>query len=96
VMRAFDRASEFINSNRPKSVEIIHQGIKIDPAAIDAIMNVNKYTSAITPDIGLSISYLSEWALSIKRIPIAVKPEDIINPTLLASMKPSLVTWKAH
>jgi len=96
VMRAFDRATEFINSNRPKSVEIIHQGIKIDPAAIDAIMNVNKYTSAITPDIGLSISYLSEWALSIKRIPIAVKPEDIINPTLLASMKPSLVTWKAH
>jgi len=96
VMRAFDRATQFINSNRSKSVEIIQQGLRIDLGAIDAIMNVNKYSSALTPDIALSISYLSDWALSIKRIPIAVKPEDIINPMLLASENPSLVTWKAH
>jgi ABC-type nitrate/sulfonate/bicarbonate transport system substrate-binding protein len=93
VMRAFDRATKFLASDRPKSVEIVGQGIKIDPAAIAAIMNVNSYNSAITPDIAASISDLSEWALGIRRIPIAVKPTDIIDPTLLASMNPSLVRW---
>jgi len=96
VMRAFDRATSFVNSDRLKSVEIIGRGIKIDPAAIAAIMNVNQYSSTLTQEIGSSISDLSEWALSIKRIPIAVKPTDIIDPTLLASMNPSLVTWRAQ
>jgi len=34
--------------------------------------------------------------LSIKRIPNAVTPEDIIDPRLLASMDASLVTWKSR
>jgi NitT/TauT family transport system substrate-binding protein len=95
VMRAFDRATKFLASDRPQAVEIIQRGIKIDPAAISAIMNVNVYNSAITPEIASSISDLSEWALSIKRIPAAVKPTDIIDPTLLASQNPSLVMWRA-
>jgi NitT/TauT family transport system substrate-binding protein len=95
VMRAFDRATKFLASDRPQAVEIIQRGIKIDPAAISAIMNVNVYNSAITPEMASSISDLSEWALSIKRIPVAVKPTDIIDPTLLASQDPALVMWRA-
>jgi NitT/TauT family transport system substrate-binding protein len=94
VMRAFDRATKFIASDRPKSVEIIQKGIKIDPAALSAIMDLNDYNSAILPTIAASISDLSNWALSIKRIPAAVKPADVIDPTLLASMNPSLVMWR--
>lgn len=93
VMRAFDRATNFLASDRKKSVEIIGSGIKIDPAAIAAIMNVNSYSSTLSPDVASSISDLSDWALSIKRIPIAVKGSDIIDPRLLTSMNPSLVTW---
>lgn len=96
VMRAFDRATKFLASDRPKSVEIIQQGIKIDPAVVAAIMNVNVYNSAITPEVASSISDLSDWALGIKRIPIAVKPTDVIDPSLLVSMNPSLVTWRAQ
>jgi ABC-type nitrate/sulfonate/bicarbonate transport system substrate-binding protein len=96
VMRAFDRATKFVVSDREKSVEIIQKGIKIDPAAIAAIMNVNVYNSALTQEMASSISDLSDWALSIKRIPIAVKPTDIIDPALLASMNPSLVTYRAQ
>jgi ABC-type nitrate/sulfonate/bicarbonate transport system substrate-binding protein len=95
VMRAFDRATKFLASDRPQSIEIIQKGIRIDPAAIAAIMNVNVYNSALTQDMASSISDLSDWALSIKRIPIAVKPTDIIDPTLLASVNPSLVTYRA-
>ena len=69
VMRAFDRATKFVNADRAKAVEIIQKGIKIDPAAIAMIMNVNQYSSALTPDIASSISDLSDWAFSIKRIP---------------------------
>ena len=94
VMRAFDRATKFVNANRAKAVEIIQKGIKIDPAAIAMIMNVNQYSSALTPDIASSISDLSDWAFSIKRIPASVKPTDVIDSTLLASINPSLVTWQ--
>ncbi len=93
VMRAFDRATKFVNDERAKSVEIIQRGIKIDPAALESIMNVNVYNSAITPEVASSVVDLSNWALSIKRIPGAVKPEDIIDTSLLESMNPSLVTW---
>jgi ABC-type nitrate/sulfonate/bicarbonate transport system substrate-binding protein len=95
VMRAFDRATKFIASDRAQAVEIIQRGIKIDPAALAAIMNVNVYSSALTPGVASSISDLSDWALSIKRIPTAVKPADIIDSALLESMNPSLVTWQA-
>jgi ABC-type nitrate/sulfonate/bicarbonate transport system substrate-binding protein len=94
VMRAFDRATRFVASDRAQSVEILQRGIKIDPAMISAIMNVNEYGSAITPGVASSISDLSEWALGIKRIPIAVKPTDIIDTTLLASTNPSLIMWR--
>jgi len=93
VMRAFDRATKFLASDRAKAVEIVAAGIKIDPAAIAAIMNVNSYNSALTPEVASSVTDLSDWALSIKRIPIQVKPTDVIDPALLASMNPSLVTW---
>lgn len=93
VMRAFDRATKFLASDRSKAIEIVQKGIKIDPAAIAAIMNVNQYDSALTPDIASSISDLSDWALSIKRIPAAVKPTDIIDTSLLTSANPSLVKW---
>jgi ABC-type nitrate/sulfonate/bicarbonate transport system substrate-binding protein len=96
VMRAFDRATKVAATDRAKAVEIVGQGIKIDPAMIAAIMNVNTYNSALTQEMATSISDLSEWALSIKRIPIAVKPTDIIDPTLLASVNPSLVQWRAQ
>jgi NitT/TauT family transport system substrate-binding protein len=96
VMRAFDRATNVAANDRAKAVEIVGQGIKIDPAMIGAIMNVNTYSSALTQEMATSISDLSEWALSIKRIPIAVKPTDIIDTTLLASANPSLVQWRAQ
>jgi ABC-type nitrate/sulfonate/bicarbonate transport system substrate-binding protein len=96
VMRAFDRATKVATADRAKAVEIVGQGIKIDPAMIRAIMNVNTYNSALTQEMATSISDLSEWALSIKRIPIAVKPTDIIDPTLLASASPTLVQWRAQ
>src|SRR5262245_52399868 len=63
VMRAFDRATKFIASDRAQSVEIIQKGVRIDPAAIAAIMNVNEYNSAIIPGMASSINDLSEWAL---------------------------------
>jgi NitT/TauT family transport system substrate-binding protein len=94
VMRAFDRATKFLASDRAKSVEIVGAGIKIDPAAIAAIMNVNSYNSTLTPEVASSVNDLSDWAFSIKRIPIQVKPTDVIDPSLLLSMNPSLVTWR--
>jgi NitT/TauT family transport system substrate-binding protein len=94
LIRAFNRATQLIATDRAKAMEQVQKQVRIDGDALAAIMNVNEYSSALTVPMGLSISYLSDWALSIKRIPIAVAPEDIIDPRLLASMDPSLVTWK--
>jgi ABC-type nitrate/sulfonate/bicarbonate transport system substrate-binding protein len=96
VIRAFNRATKLIATDRPKALELVQKQIRIDADALAAIMNVNEYSAALTVPMGLSISYLSDWALSIKRIPNAVTPEDIIDPRLLASMDASLVTWKSR
>jgi len=94
VIRAYNRATHLIATDRAKALELVQKQIRIDADALAAIMNINEYSAALTVPMGLSISYLSDWALSIKCIPIAVTPEDIIAPRLLASMDPSLVTWK--
>lgn len=39
VMRAFDRATKFINSDRAKTIEIVQKGIKVDANALAAMMN---------------------------------------------------------
>ena len=94
LIRAFNRATQLIATDRPKALELVGKQVRIDADALAAIMNINEYNAALTVPMGLSISYLSDWALSIKRIPMAVTPEDIIDPRLLAEMDPSLVTWK--
>lgn len=93
VMRAFDRATKFLASDRPKATEVVQAGLKIDLAAVAAIMNLNAYNSALTPEVASSVSDLSDWALSIKRIPTPVKPTDVIDTTLLSAANPALVTW---
>jgi ABC-type nitrate/sulfonate/bicarbonate transport system substrate-binding protein len=94
VVRAFNRATNLIATDRPKAVEQVQKQVRIDADALKAIMDINEYSAALTPGMGLSVTYLSDWALSIKRIPNAVTPEDIIDPKLLASIDPSLVTWQ--
>jgi ABC-type nitrate/sulfonate/bicarbonate transport system substrate-binding protein len=94
VIRGFNRATNLIATDRPKAVEQVQKQVRIDADALKAIMDINEYSAALTVPMGLSVSYLSEWALSIKRIPNAVAPEDIIDPKILASMDPSLVTWQ--
>jgi ABC-type nitrate/sulfonate/bicarbonate transport system substrate-binding protein len=94
LIRAFNRATQLIATDRAKALDLVQKQVRIDADALAAIMNINEYSMALTVPMGLSISYLSDWALSIKRIPIAVTPDDIIAPRLLASIDPSLVTWK--
>jgi ABC-type nitrate/sulfonate/bicarbonate transport system substrate-binding protein len=94
LVRAFNRATNLIATDRPKAVELVQKQVRVDTEALKAIMDINEYSAALTPTMGLSVTYLSDWALSIKRIPNAVTPEDIIDPTLLASIDPSLVTWQ--
>jgi ABC-type nitrate/sulfonate/bicarbonate transport system substrate-binding protein len=94
VIRAYNRATRLIATDRAKAVELVQKQIRIDTDALAAIMNVNEYSMALTVPMGLGISYLSDWALGIKRIPIAVISDDIIDPHLLASIDPSLVTWR--
>jgi ABC-type nitrate/sulfonate/bicarbonate transport system substrate-binding protein len=96
LIRAFNRATQLIATDRAKALEQVQKQVRIDADALAAIMNINEYSPALTVPMGLSISYLSDWALSIKRIPGAVTPEDIIDPRILTSMDPSLVTWKAR
>src|SRR5260370_22682711 len=92
LIRAYNRATQLIATDRAKALELVQKQVRIDADALAAIMNINEYSTALTVPMGLSFSYLSDWALSIKRIPIAVTPEDIIDPRVLASLDPSLVT----
>jgi len=56
--------------------------------------DANQYSLAISDDVAASITFQSDWALSIKRIPSTVVPEEVLHAKLLEEVDPRLATWK--
>ncbi len=94
LIRAFGQATDLLASDRARAVEIIGKQVHIAPEALATVMAANSYSATIDNSVALSITYISDWALSIKRIPHAVTPESAISTGLLKSINPALVTWQ--
>jgi NitT/TauT family transport system substrate-binding protein len=89
------RATATVNADRPKALEAMQKILRIDPEPLAVMAGANQYDMAIDDKLVTTIEFVNEWALSIKRIPNPVTPEDALAPQLLAAVDPSLVSWKA-
>jgi NitT/TauT family transport system substrate-binding protein len=95
VLRAIVKADQLLANDRPKALTALQQELRIDPDAIRVMTENNIYGLALTDAVALGMSEMGEWALENKRIPKAVKPEDLMAPKLLAEIDPRLVRLEA-
>jgi len=88
------RANTMLISDRKQAIEALTAVLKIDADALDVMTQENKYGLGISDSLATSLSFQSQWALSVKRIPEAITPEQAFAPKILQSFDPALVTWK--
>jgi NitT/TauT family transport system substrate-binding protein len=93
VLRALKRATDIINNERPKALAALAKGLRVEPNAVAAMVDANKYGLTVSDDFARSIRFQSEWLMSIKRISNPVAPSQAIEPGLLRAIDPSLVSW---
>ena len=94
VLRALNRATDLINRDRGAALRVLEKEIRVERDALEVMVNANVYSLALNEDVASSIKDMSDWALSIKRIPRAVTPDEGIHTKLLEEVDPRLVTWR--
>ncbi len=95
LMGAIKRATDLLMTDKPKALAAMQPVLKIDMDALKVMAEANKYTIGISPSLARSLTFQSDWALSVKRIAEPVTPAVSFAPGILNAMDPSLVTWKA-
>jgi NitT/TauT family transport system substrate-binding protein len=93
VLRALRKATDLLVKDRAKAIAILEKGLRLDNAAITAMVEANDYGMTINEEVATSMRYQSDWMLSIKRIPSPVTPQEVIHAQLLREVDPKLVTW---
>ena len=94
LMAALQRATAMLLTDRPRALAAMQAVLRIDADALQVMAAANKYALGITPSLARSLTFQSGWAMSVKRIPAPVTPEQSFAPALLEAMDPALVTWK--
>jgi ABC-type nitrate/sulfonate/bicarbonate transport system substrate-binding protein len=94
VLRALLEATDIINKDRPKAIDVIQKLLKLDTGAVEQMMGQNKYDLTLDASVATSITFLSDWGVNIKRLPRAVKPGEVVDPSFLKAVNPKLVDWK--
>lgn len=94
IMRAMNRATEYINNNREEAVKIIAKQINVDEATVADIMSKNTYSmewdTTFNSGIGAYANYMHEMG-NLDNVP---DTESYTDPSLLSEIDPSLVTFK--
>jgi ABC-type nitrate/sulfonate/bicarbonate transport system substrate-binding protein len=91
VLRAILKADQLLADDRPRALAALEKELRVDADAIRVMAQSNLYGLALTDDVALGMSQMSDWALGMKRIQKAVRPEDIMEPKFLAEIDPKLV-----
>jgi ABC-type nitrate/sulfonate/bicarbonate transport system substrate-binding protein len=91
VLTALQKADDFIEQHRAEAVQILAKEYTLEPAEMEAIMNVNKFTLTLDDQLVADMDSLGRFLYAIKRIPNAVNTRDAIDAAALKSMRPDLV-----
>jgi len=91
VLTALLRANGFIETNRAEAVAILAKEYQLEPAEMDAIIDVNRYTLRLDDQLVSDLDSLAEFLYSIKRIPNPVKAREMIDAAPLKAVRADLV-----
>ena len=95
VLRALNRATQSINSNREGAVKIVAREMKMDEALARDIMALNIYSMEMNEKIYRGMGEFVDFLVSLNRIPQKISPESVFYTRLLEEVDPQLVKWKA-
>jgi ABC-type nitrate/sulfonate/bicarbonate transport system substrate-binding protein len=93
VLRALLKADGIIKSDRPRAMAAIQKILRVDTPTLTTTMDENVYGLDIDARLAKGFEFVNEWAVSIKRIPPGLRPEDVLETKLLREVAPELVTW---
>jgi NitT/TauT family transport system substrate-binding protein len=96
VLRALNRATQSINSNREGAVKIVAREMKMDEALARDIMALNIYSMEMNEKIYRGMGEFVDFLVSLNRIPQKIAPESVFYTRLLEEVDPQLVKWKAR
>ena len=91
VVTALQKANDFIESNRAEATAILAKEYQLEPAEMEAVMDVNRYTLRLDEQLVGDVDALADFLYSIQRIPNKVQAKDAVDPTALKAVKPDLV-----
>ena len=95
VLRALDKATQKINTDRETAVRIVSAEMKIDEAVTREIMAINIYTMEMTDKIPKGMAEFVDFLHSLDRIKQKFPAEQVIYTKLLEEVDPKLVKWKS-
>jgi NitT/TauT family transport system substrate-binding protein len=95
ILRALEKATTTINTNREAAVKIVAREMKMDEALARDIMALNVYSMEMNPKILRGMGDFVDFLHSLNRIPQRINPESVFYTRLLKDVNPALVKWEA-
>ncbi len=95
VLRALEKATDTINTNREAAVKIVAREMKLDEALARDIMALNIYSMETNDKIVRGMGDFIDFLYSLDRIKQKFPPEQVLYTKLLEEVDPKLVRWKS-
>jgi ABC-type nitrate/sulfonate/bicarbonate transport system substrate-binding protein len=95
VLRALNRATNSVNSDREGAVKIVAAQMKMEEPLARDIMALNVYSMEMNEKIYRGMGDFVDFLHSLNRIPQKIAPESVFYTRLLEEVDPKLVKWKA-
>jgi len=93
VLRALDKAADFIQANPERAAEEIGQAIGLEAELVKRVLPLNRYAVEITPELAGTLDELSQFLLANGKIKEKPKLGEFINPAYLKETDGAAVTW---
>ncbi len=95
VLRALEKATATVNTNREASVKVVAREMKMDEALARDIMALNIYSMEMNEKISRGMGEFVDFLHSLNRIPQKIDPQSLFYTKLLKEVNPSLVKWES-
>ena len=95
VLRALEKATKTINTNREAAVKIVAREMKMDEALARDIMALNIYSMEMTDKIYRGMGEFVDFLHSLNRSPQKIAPDSVFYTKLLKEVDPKLVKWES-
>jgi ABC-type nitrate/sulfonate/bicarbonate transport system substrate-binding protein len=95
ILRALEKATATINTNREAAVKIVAREMKMDEGLARDIMALNVYSMEMNDKVYRGMGDFVDFLYSLNRIPQKFAPETVFYTKLLEEVDPKLVKWKS-